>query len=273
MRFRLALGVSALVAMMAIPTVASGAIGNPYREPAGLDLAVSSAAPANFRLNDRTLEPDCLRAPADVHMDVGDGNTSVHVTNNNLTRSIDQVLVPGMLPKDAKGSQGIGYQVYNTFDTGTVNNDPEIDTGQQALSLDAPQFRDASSHLLRQSEVDAANVIVCFSDHEDAGQNEPYVHSATPADANEVYAKNRPIIQPTVATLGQAAFNGAKTYKLGMGYSIARWYTTANANAGGEDAAARLTDPMGLLLDKVVTTAVPGSIASSLAIDNDAGAV
>jgi len=121
--------------------------------------------------------------------------------------------------------------------------------------------------------VDAAGVIVCISDHEDLGQNEPYAQSAAVADANEVYAKNRPIIQPTVATLGQAASNRAKTYKLGMGYSISRWYSTANANAGGENAALRLTDPMGFSLDKVVTTAVPGGIASSIAIDNDAGHV
>jgi hypothetical protein len=261
MRFRLALGVSALAAMMAVPTVASGAIGNRYSD--GQDLAVRQAAPANFRL-DGSLEPDCYRNPVFAHMDVGDGNTSVHVTNNNPTRSIDQVLVPGL---------HTGYQVYNTFDTGTSNTDPDIDTGQQALSLNAPQFRDSRSHLLVQDNVDAAGVIVCISDHEDLGQNEPYAHSAAVADANEVYAKNRPIIQPTVATLGQAASNRAKTYKLGMGYSISRWYSTANANAGGENAALRLTDPMGFSLDKVVTTAVPGGIASSIAIDNDAGHV
>ena len=267
MRFRLALGVSAIAAMMAVPSVASAAIGNPYFD--GQDRAVDHAAPANFRLDGYRLEPNCFRDPAFAHMDVGDGNTSIHVTNNDPKFSIDQVLVPGA---------HTGYQVYNTFDTGTVNNDPDIDTGQQALSLSAPQYREPISHLLLQDNVDtfrgvAFGVIVCVSDHEDAGQNEPYAHSATPADANEVYAKNRPIIRPTVATLGQAASNKAKTYKLGMGYSIERWYATANANAGGETPLLRLTDPMGFSLDKLVTTAVPGGIATSVAIDNDAGHV
>jgi hypothetical protein len=262
MRFRLALGVSALAAMMAVPTAASAAVGNPYRD--GQDLSVASAAPGNFRLDPRGLEPNCFKDPTFAHIDVGDSSTSVHVTNNDPRVSIDQVLVPGTRT---------GYQVYNTFDTGTVNNDPDIDTGQQALSLSAPQYRDSVSHLLLQDNVDAHGVIACVSDHEDAGQNEPYAPSATPADKNEVFAKNRPIIQPTVATLGQAASNAAKTYKLGMGYSIARWYSTANANAGGETPLLRLTDPMGFSLDKLVTTAVPGGISTTVAIDTAAGHV
>ena len=58
-----------------------------------------------------------------------------------------------------------------------------------------------------------------------------------------------------------------------MGYSIEQWYATANANAGGETPLLRLTDPMGFSLDKLVTTAVPGGIATSVAIDTAAGHV
>ena len=44
------------------------------------------------------------------------------------------------------------------------------------------------------------------------------------SDANEVYAKNRPIIKPTIASLGQGAVPGIKGYKLGLGYSVEKWY-------------------------------------------------
>jgi hypothetical protein len=128
--------------------------------------------------------------------------------------SIDQVLVPG---------KHTGYEVVNTFDTGTVNNDADIDPNQTATNLEAPDGDD----------VDYDHLVVCVSDHEDSGQNEPYAHSnaggegVNPlvSEANEVYAKNRPVIQPTIATLGQGALNGiAKTYKMGLGYEVESWY-------------------------------------------------
>ena len=68
--------------------------------------------------------------------------------------------------------------------------------------------------------MDKRDVIVCISDHEDSGQNEPYEQAAD----GEVAATNRPIIQPTIAALGVSAIEPLNTYKLGFGYSIERWY-------------------------------------------------
>src|SRR3954453_9768420 len=247
---------------------AMGAIGNQYRD--GRDTAVAGAAGANFRLNLWTLEPGCYLASSMTgrHIDVGDRTTSAHITvRDNEDFSVDQVLVPG---------KRTGYQVYNAFDTGTVNSDPDIDPNQTATNLDAPLYRQASTGRLVQDDVDMAALIICVSDHEDAGQNEPYAHSAggnggSIADANEVYAKNRPIIQPAVASLGQGAERGIKGYKLGLGYSIERWYTLPMVN-DVPPFTLRLTDPMGFLLDKFVPdTASPGS--TKLVLDTDAGHV
>ena len=93
------------------------------------------------------------------------------------------------------------------------------------------------------------------------------------SDANEVYAKNRPIIKPTIASLGQGAVRGIKGYKLGLGYSVEKWYSTANAGAGGETPLLRLTDPMGLLLDKLTTVPVLGGTSTTATIDDAAGHV
>ena len=93
------------------------------------------------------------------------------------------------------------------------------------------------------------------------------------SDANEVYAKNRPIIKPTIASLGQGAVRGIKGYKLGLGYSVEKWYSTANAGAGGETPLLRLTDPMGFLLDKLTTVPVLGGTSTTATIDDDAGHV
>ena len=115
--------------------------------------------------------------------------------------SVDQVLVPG---------KNSGYVVYNTFDTGTIANDPDIDPDQTGVNLAAAGGDD----------VDKRDIVVCVSDHEDSGQNEPYEQDAD----GEVAANNRPIIQPTLAALGVSAIERLNTYKVGFGYSIERWY-------------------------------------------------
>ena len=258
-------------AMLVSASPAMGAIGNPYHD--GRDTAVSRAAGNNFRLNTRTLEPQCTSALAFGLRDVGDSNTSLDILNTNPTFSIDQMLVPG---------RHTGYQVVNQFDTGTITTDPDIDPGQTAVSINGPQYRSPVTKLLVQDDVDfpLANIIVCYSDHDDSGQNEPYAHSnGGPgandgvSDANEVYAKNRPIIKPTIASLGQGAVRGVKGYKLGLGYSVEKWYSTANTAAGGENTLLRLTDPMGFLLDKLYDRPVLGGTSTTATIDNDAGHV
>jgi hypothetical protein len=247
-----------------------GAVGNRYHD--GGDLALSTAAGANFRLDTRRLEPGCLPALSLPHVDIGDGTTSVHIRFQfaNQDFSIDQVLVPG---------QRTGYRVVTTFDTGTVSNDPDIDPGQEAVNIDGPMYRDPITRTLKQDNVAIAAMIVCISDHEDVGQNEPYAHSDGGAgagdgvsDANEVYAKNRPIIRPTVASLGQGAVRGVKGYKLGLGYSVERWYSTATI-ADDPPFTLRLTDPMGFSLDKVETFAVLGGTSTRTVIDTAAGHV
>lgn len=259
--FRLALSVSAIVAMMAtMPLAANAAVGNPYHD--GNDLAVDSAAGNNFRLNLRTLEPGCDSASrwmTDRHIDIGDDNRSLHVTvapGENF--SIDQVLVPG---------RHTGYEVVNDFDTGTRNDDPDIDPGQTATNLDAPLYLNHRDELDIDDVSLFSRVIICVSDHEDSGQNEPYAHSDGGADAdqevskaNEVYAKNRPILQPSIATLGQGKLNGVATYyKMGLGYSVEQWYTE-DSIADSPAFSLDLTDPMGYALNPV------GNPASHVAI-------
>ena len=202
---------------------------------------------------------------------MGTGVVSFEVQNLNPSYSIDQVLVPG---------QRTGYQVYNTFDTGTSTNDADIDPGQVADGLLAPMFRQANG-LLAQDNVTGLTVIACTSGdvHADTSQNEPYAHSDGSVggtggirDANEVYAKNRPILKPTVASLGQGAFQGIKGYKMGLGYSVERWYSLATFG-DAVNVTAPLTDPMGFDLTKILTTPILGGNKTERIIDTAAGHV
>jgi hypothetical protein len=213
MRFRLVLFLSALVAVFSTSTAAALANG---------DKAVDADAP-KFRLNPYTLEPGCFALKHD-HKDEVDGDRHIDVTqlikeahvsvDEDARFSIDQVLIPG---KDS------GYAVYNTFDTGTINNDPDIDPDQTATDLAA----------LDGDDVDyAGKIIVCVSDHPDADQNEPYISDGLPG---EVAAINRPIIQPTIAALGVSAIEPLNTFKLGFGYSVERWYDFTWADAFRND--------------------------------------
>jgi hypothetical protein len=181
----------------------------------GLSAATASASGIQstspmFRLDPATLEPGCFQLNTgsthlgdfvDDHVTAGATGASAQVSvlaGANL--SVDQVLVPG--PN--------GYAIYNTFDTGTSNNDPDIDPTQTATGLTAPG-----------GAADADSVIVCVSDHSDGDQNEPYVAGGLPG---EVAAVNRPIIQPTIAALGASALGDLHTYKVGFGYQVLRHY-------------------------------------------------
>src|SRR5690349_11762557 len=190
-----------------VASSAQAAVGNPYFRADGGDSAVRSAAPGNFRLNNRNLEPGCAdlgRMVSEGLVDVGDRNVELQVRVADFANfSIDQVLVAGAHS---------GYRVYNTFDTGTSNTDPDIDPNQTATDMQT--FRGAADNVV------AADTIVCVSDHEDSGQNEPYAQEA----GGEVSAKNRPIITPTIAALGVSAVGPLNTYRVGFGYTITQWY-------------------------------------------------
>jgi hypothetical protein len=177
------------------------------------DDAVLSQSP--FRLNPATLEPNCQlggRLSA-VHIDVG-GETSqeAHISvANGANYSVDQVLIP---------SRTDGYKVYNEFDTGTINNDVDVDPNQTATDLRS----------YNGGSIPAADIIVCVSDHEDAGQNEPYLQE----NGGLVSAKNRPVIKPIVSCLGVSAVEPLNTYKVGFGYEVLRGYdpiATTDPNA------------------------------------------
>jgi hypothetical protein len=219
------------VAVLGVSAAASfGAVGNPYAD--GGDVAVDSASPGVFRLNPDTLEPGCYLAGrlAGARVDFGDTVKEARLTvRPNQNFSIDEALVPG---------KHSGYSVIDTFDTGSISNDADVDPDQTATDLAAPNGDD----------VEKADIIVCISDHEDSGQNEPYAAATdSGANGNEVYAKNRPVIQPTVAALGQSALTSRKTHKMGLGYSVESWY---HADTIADDPAftLALTDPMAFLL-------------------------
>lgn len=177
-----------------------------------------------FRLNPYHLEPgafavstpeqwfghDGIGVKVSDHIDVTEEHGSLHVTVlPGANFSVDQVLVPG---------EHGGYKVYNTFDTGTTANDPDIDPGQTATDLVPPPGEPLCGIGDRERMRDA--VIVAVSDHPDADQNEPYEQAAN----GEVAAINRPIITPFVAALGVSAVEPLNTYKIGFGYKIDQWY-------------------------------------------------
>jgi hypothetical protein len=203
MQVRLALFLSALLAVFGLSTALASAssLG---------DVAVKNDSPT-FRLNPYTLEPGCFLVGShsrhngvdvDSAIDVTEVSKQAQITVKPGTNfSIDQALVPG---------RHSGYVVYSTFDTGTVDNDADIDPGQTATDLAAAGGDD----------VDAYGIIVCVSDHP-SDQNEPYVSDGLPG---EVAAVNRPIVAPTIAALGVSAVEGLNTYKVGFGYDAERSY-------------------------------------------------
>ena len=229
MSFRLALGVSVAAMALAVPAAAMAVPGDP---------GISNPVPGVFRLNDRTLEPACFvpgrNAPVDVDTHVLVGPTAItseiHINvDDGANFSIDQVLVP---------STTDGYKVVNTFDTGTVNNDNDIDPGQTAIGLTSGT-----------AFVDPSDVVICISsahtDGSPATENEPYQQEA----GGLVSAKNRPILQPKVVALGQSALESRDTFKLGWGYDTVKWYTRPAFETGelGNILFPSVTDPNAFL--------------------------
>jgi hypothetical protein len=224
MRFRLALGVSAMVGALALPAAA-------YAVPG--DRAISNPAPGVFRLDDGNLEPGCFvpgrtsRVDLDSHLVIGvDAVTEeAHVSvTNGASYSVDQVLV---------ASSTDGYNVVNAFDTGTINNDPDVDPGQTATLLKS------TTRFL-----DRDDIIVCVSGHGDAVQNEPYDQE----DGGLVSAINRPIVAPKVTALGVHPLLGVNKFKIGFGYSTEQWYTRPafETTEDGNGLFASVTDPEGV---------------------------
>jgi hypothetical protein len=185
---------------------AHAAVGNDYFRADGGDSAVRSAAPNAFRLDHGDLEPGCDelgRMISDGLVDVGDRAEELQVRVADIASfSIDQVLVAG---------ERSGYRVYNVFDTGSNPADADIDPNQTGTDMQAIRAGD---------DVDESDTIVCVSDHEDAGQNEPYAQEP----GGEVSAKNRPVITPTIAALGVSALGPLNTYRVGFGYTVSDWY-------------------------------------------------
>ena len=205
--------VAALAAGVGLMAFASPAMASGYG-----DIAVKDDAP-KFRLNPYTLEPGCFQigsgykyrdVEADSHIDVTQLVKEAHISvDPDANFSIDQALIPG---------KHSGYKVYNTFDTGTINNDADIDPDQTATDLAA----------LGGDDVDyAGKIIVCVSDHP-SDQNEPYIEDGLPG---EVAAVNRPIIQPLISCLGASAVEPLNTYKVGFGYDVEQWYDFKWADA------------------------------------------
>ena len=207
MRFRLALCVSAM-SMLVLPAAASAVPGDP---------AISDPLPGAFRLDDGNLEPGCFVpgrfAPVDIsrHIDLtylskGEFVREMHISvDDDAPFNVDQVLVPSVID---------GYNVVNEFSN--TNRPADIGPDQTAVDLFAPDS-DGSGE---PDSIDVGDVIICVSDH-GAAQNEPYQQEA----GGLVSAKNRPIIAPKVTALGQSAISNLKTYKIGFGYAVEKWYT------------------------------------------------
>jgi len=196
------------------------------------DAGVQSSSP--FRLNPYTLEPGCFipgrgSVDLDSHLDLtylSDAQIAreLHVTlDDDAHFSVDQVLVPSVID---------GYQIYNTFDTGTSGSDDDIDPNQTGVDLFAPD----SNGIDGPDPLGQHSVIVCVSDH-GAPQNEPYVQE----DDGLVAAKNRPILAPKVTALGVSAIEPLNTYKVGFGYDVEQWYVAPSFDGAG--ALPTVTDP------------------------------
>jgi len=204
-RTHLVLLVSTLAMSLGVPAVASALPGDP---------AIDSSNP--FRLDERNLEPGCFspgRGPVDLdtHIDLtflsqGQIARELHVTvDDDSPVNVDQVLVPSAID---------GYKVYNNFE----NTGRAIDIGPNFTAVDL--FAPDSNGVDGPDPISVRDVIVCVSDH-GVAQNEPYQQEA----GGLVSAKNRPIIAPKVTAFGQSAIGLLKTYKIGFGYEVEKWYT------------------------------------------------
>jgi hypothetical protein len=186
--------------------------------------AFADGSMSQFRLDGRHLEPGCFvvgghgqwryenrDVDVDSHLVFGksyhDVSEDAHITvEDGAPFSIDQVLIAGV---------GDGYKVYNEFDTGTVNNDPDIDPGQTATGLTA-----------NTKFIDERATIVCVSQDHANGDNRPYGQE----DHGYVHVKDSVILAPSVTAFGQSAVKGLKTYRIGFGYGVERWYAGYRKN-------------------------------------------
>jgi hypothetical protein len=232
MRFRLALGVSAMVGALVLPAAA-------YAVPG--DRAISDPAPGRFRLNERTLEPGCFSprfVPSNIDLSSFDTDilpagslpdAELRVANRSgddlFSYNIDQVLVPSSFG---------GYNVYDDFN----RHGADIAPGEQEGELFAPDANRNGNP----DPIENDDVILCVSD-ETSPQNEPYQQE----DGGLVSAKNRVVIQPKVTALGVSAITNLRTYKVGFGYDTPTWYSMPDFD--GHGLFAPVTDPEGSSFD------------------------
>lgn len=218
---------SALIASAAIAAfgASAAAASAALSGDAGID------APS-FRLNPYTLEPGCFNGSrlADSHIDLtylgdeGQFAKELHISvRDDAPFSVDQVLVPSKLD---------GYNVYNTFDTGSIDDDADIDPNQTGVDMFAPDSNGTDGP----DPLDKSAIVVCVSDHA-SPQNEPYQQE----DGGLVSAKNRPILAPKVTALGVSAIEPLNTYKVGFGYAVEKWYSAPSFDGAG--AFPTVTDP------------------------------
>ncbi|HEY7621748.1 MAG TPA: hypothetical protein VH834_18350 [Solirubrobacteraceae bacterium] len=224
MQVRLALFLSALVAVFSLSAASALASGLPG------DRAIDSSSP--FRLNEYTLEPGCFipgRGPVDLdshlnltYLSSGQIARELHVTvDDDSPVNVDQVLVPSAFD---------GYKVYNKFEnTGRAD---DIGPNYTAVNMFAPD----SNNYDGPDPIAQHDVIVCVSDH-GAAQNEPYQQEA----GGLVSAKNRPIVAPKVTALGVSAVGPLHTFKIGFGYDVEKWYSAPSFDGAG--AFPTVTDP------------------------------
>ena len=215
MQVRFALFLSALLAVFSLGTASAFAssIGDPALQ--------------GSRLNPYTLEPGCFvvgHGPVDLeshlnltYLEEGTIARELHVSvDRNSPVNVDQVLVPSAID---------GYRIYNTFEN-TLRAD-DISPDFTAINLFAPD----SNNFDGPDPLDKYDVIVCVSDH-GAAQNEPY-DQADPEHGSPVWAKNRPIVEPTISALGVSALEPLNTYKVGFGYKVDKWYSAPSFDGAG----------------------------------------
>jgi hypothetical protein len=185
MRHTKPLVISALTAAMALSA------GPAFALPG--DSEINSSSP--FRLDGRHLAPGCFVAGShgmwryndrDVDVDShlvfgwqeydshgGSITEEIHVTvGDGAPFSVDQVLV---------ASYGDGYKIYNEFDTGTVNDDPDIDPGQTATGL-----------VGNKRFIDEGATIVCVSSHPWATPTTTAPTARRPTGSSQGLAHPRP---------------------------------------------------------------------------------
>ena len=213
--------------VIAVVTAAMGLAAVPAYALPG-DPAIDDLSP--YRLDNDTLEPGCFEGEAGLpqnlsdHIDLGllDAGSlgeDLHVSlDHDADASVDQVLV----------ADGVGYKVYNTFDTGSRDDDPDVDPRQTGTDMNGFTASGTTS---------VGDTIVCVSDHGDAGQNEPYSSRRT-AWCRPRIGRSSSRRSPRSAL---SAIDGLNTFKVGFGYETEQWYSDPEYD--GRSAFDTVTDP------------------------------